>query len=98
MPRISTFGAALAVFALSANGAGAKASGPPKPQRVHAHPAPPKHGFEIKDFSFGVQNPTALGSGTRGAGSGKIKFNEFNISRNNTVCRHCGNLVVPPTK
>jgi len=33
--------------------------------------------FEIKDFSFGVENPTTIGSATGGAGAGKIKFNEF---------------------
>jgi hypothetical protein len=27
--------------------------------------------FEIKDFSFGVENPTTIGSGTTGAGAGK---------------------------
>ena len=98
MVHISTFCAALAVFALSANGASSKAFGPPKPPRVHVHPTPRKHGFEIKDFSFGVENPTNIGSASRGGGSGKVKFNNFNISRNNTVCRHCPNLVVPPTK
>src|SRR5262245_58688834 len=35
---------------------------------------------EIKDFSFGVENPT-IGSATGGAGAGKIKFNEFTIKR-----------------
>jgi hypothetical protein len=29
--------------------------------------------FEIKDFSFGVENPTTIGSATGGAGAGKIK-------------------------
>jgi type VI secretion system Hcp family effector len=37
--------------------------------------------FEIKDFSFGVENPTTIGSATGGAGSGKIKFNEFTIKK-----------------
>ncbi len=37
--------------------------------------------FEIKDFSFGVENPTTIGSATGGAGAGKIKFNEFQIKR-----------------
>jgi len=40
-----------------------------------------KHAFEIKDFSFGVENPTTIGSATGGAGSGKIKFNEFTIKK-----------------
>ena len=37
--------------------------------------------FEIKDFSFGIENPTTIGSATGGAGAGKIKFNEFTIKR-----------------
>ena len=40
-----------------------------------------KKAFEIKDFSFGVENPTTMGSASRGAGAGKIKFNEFTIKR-----------------
>src|SRR5437879_6111259 len=37
--------------------------------------------FEIKDFSFGVENPTTIGSATGGAGAGKIKFSEFTIKK-----------------
>ena len=37
--------------------------------------------FEIKDWSFGVENPTTIGSATGGAGAGKIKFNEFQITK-----------------
>ena len=37
--------------------------------------------FEIKDFSFGIENPTTIGSATGGAGAGKIKFNEFIIKK-----------------
>jgi type VI secretion system secreted protein Hcp len=37
--------------------------------------------FEIKDFSFSVENPTTIGSATGGAGAGKIKFNEFTITK-----------------
>jgi type VI secretion system secreted protein Hcp len=37
--------------------------------------------FEIKDFSFSIENPTTIGSGTMGAGAGKAKFNEFEITR-----------------
>jgi hypothetical protein len=37
--------------------------------------------FEIKDFSFGVENPTTIGSATGGAGTGKARFNEFTIKR-----------------
>lgn len=40
-----------------------------------------KVAFEIKDFSFGVENPTTIGSATGGAGAGKIKFNEFTITK-----------------
>jgi type VI secretion system secreted protein Hcp len=40
-----------------------------------------KGAFEIKDFSFGVENPTTIGSATGGAGAGKIKFNEFTIKK-----------------
>jgi type VI secretion system secreted protein Hcp len=40
-----------------------------------------KKAFEIKDFSFGVENPTTIGSATGGAGAGKIKFNEFTIKK-----------------
>jgi len=40
-----------------------------------------KKAFEIKDFSFGVENATTIGSATGGAGSGKIKFNEFQIKK-----------------
>jgi type VI secretion system secreted protein Hcp len=38
-------------------------------------------GFEIEDFSFGIENPTTIGSATGGAGAGKIKFNEFTIKK-----------------
>jgi len=41
----------------------------------------PYKAFEIKDFSFGVENPTTIGSATGGAGAGKIKFNEFTIKK-----------------
>src|SRR5437588_9037878 len=40
-----------------------------------------KDAFEIKDFSFGVENPTTIGSATGGAGAGKVKFNEFTIKK-----------------
>jgi hypothetical protein len=30
--------------------------------------------FEIKDFTFDIQNPTTVGSATGGAGAGKIIF------------------------
>jgi type VI secretion system secreted protein Hcp len=41
----------------------------------------PGGSFEIQDFSFGVENPTTIGSATGGAGAGKIKFNEFTIKK-----------------
>ena len=37
--------------------------------------------FEIKDFSFGVEHPTTIGSATGGAGSGKAEFQEFTITK-----------------
>ena len=44
---------------------------------AHGGPA----AFAIKDFSFGVENPSTIGSATGGAGAGKIKFNEFSIKK-----------------
>lgn len=35
--------------------------------------------IQVESFSFGVENPTTIGSATSGAGAGKIKFNEFTI-------------------
>jgi type VI secretion system secreted protein Hcp len=40
-----------------------------------------KKAFEIKDFSFGVENKATIGSGTSGGGGGKIQFNEFTIKK-----------------
>jgi hypothetical protein len=37
--------------------------------------------IEIKDFSFGVENPTNIGSSTQGTGAGKVSFGEFNIKK-----------------
>jgi type VI secretion system secreted protein Hcp len=37
--------------------------------------------FEIKDFSFAVEGPAAMGNATGGAGSGKVKAREFTIKR-----------------
>jgi len=37
--------------------------------------------FEIKDFSFGIENPATLGSATMGAGGGKANFNEFTVKK-----------------
>ena len=41
----------------------------------------PKGAFEIKDFSFDIENPTTIGSASGGAGAGKAKFNEFSITK-----------------
>jgi len=84
----------LAVFALSANAAFAEIKvTAPKPivPKVNVRPNPPKvkiqgnapktKAFEIKDFSFGVENPTTIGSATKGAGAGKIKLNELTIRK-----------------
>jgi len=61
-----------------------------------ADQTPVQAAFEIKDFSFGVENPTTIGSATKidwsgpgdegpeesiTFGAGKIKFNEFTIKR-----------------
>ncbi len=37
--------------------------------------------FELKDFSFSVENKTTIGSATGGAGGGKIEFKEFEIKK-----------------
>src|SRR6476659_9963252 len=35
--------------------------------------------IEILSFSWGLSNPSSIGSATGGAGAGKVKFNEFQI-------------------
>jgi len=45
--------------------------------------------FEMKDFSFGVENPTTIGSASTGAGAGKIKFNEFTIKKTTDKASPC---------
>jgi type VI secretion system secreted protein Hcp len=35
----------------------------------------------ISDFSFGETNPITIGSSSGGAGAGKVKFNEFQITK-----------------
>jgi type VI secretion system secreted protein Hcp len=40
-----------------------------------------KEAIVVDSFSFGVESPTTIGSATTGAGVGKIKFNEFKISK-----------------
>jgi type VI protein secretion system component Hcp len=41
----------------------------------------PNPAFEINTWSFGIENPTSIGSATSGAGSGKAKLNEFTIKK-----------------
>lgn len=36
---------------------------------------------EIMSFSFGVENPTTIGSATGGAGAGKVQFNELTVKK-----------------
>jgi type VI secretion system secreted protein Hcp len=38
-----------------------------------------KNEIDILSFSFNVKNPTSIGSGTGGAGAGKVQFNEFTV-------------------
>ncbi len=40
-----------------------------------------KNALEIKEFSFGVENATTIGSMSGGAGAGKAKFNEFSVKK-----------------
>ena len=37
--------------------------------------------IEISSFSFGVANPTTIGSATGGAGAGKVKFGEIHVTK-----------------
>jgi type VI secretion system secreted protein Hcp len=48
-----------------------------------------KNAFEIKDFNFGIENPTTVGSAAKGAGAGKIKFNEFVIKKTTDLASPC---------
>jgi type VI protein secretion system component Hcp len=41
----------------------------------------PKPTFEIQDFSFDIEQTLSIGSQTSGAGAGKVKFNQFSITR-----------------
>jgi type VI secretion system secreted protein Hcp len=61
--------------------AGATGSGPPPLKTVATAAFDEGSAFEIKDWSFSVENPTTIGSATSGAGSGKAKFNEFTIKK-----------------
>ena len=48
-----------------------------------------KDAIVVDDFSFGVENPTTIGSATGGAGAGKIKFNEFHDQEDVRQCLAC---------
>ena len=37
--------------------------------------------FEVSDYSFDIEQVLNIGSATSGAGAGKLKFNEFTISK-----------------
>lgn len=37
--------------------------------------------LEVKSFEFGAENPTTIGSGTGGAGAGKVKFQNFKVTK-----------------
>ena len=41
-----------------------------------------KNAFEIKSFSFGVENASTIGSGTTGGGGGKCQFSKFTVKKN----------------
>jgi type VI secretion system secreted protein Hcp len=53
------------------------------PLKIEGETIDPGHkdALEIKEFSFGVENPTTIGSMSGGAGAGKAKFNEFNVKK-----------------
>jgi type VI secretion system secreted protein Hcp len=82
------------VLTWSAGGAGGAGGGGPAPAATTAgitltlsngQPLtggdPTGPAFEITDWSFGVENPTTIGSATGGAGAGKVKFDEFKITK-----------------
>jgi len=59
--------------------------------------------FEIKDFSFGVENPTTLGPAIRGAGQANIKDCQINVQGANkdrkvliqfNACTNSGNASI----
>ncbi len=41
----------------------------------------PGGSIQIDSFSFGVSNPTTVGSGTSGAGAGKASLSDFSITK-----------------
>jgi len=51
--------------------------------------------FEVQSFSFGIENPTTIGSQSGGAGAGKAKFSEMTLlkkvdSASAALFRACG--------
>ena len=40
-----------------------------------------QNAIDILSYEFGADNPTTIGSATSGAGAGKVKFNEFTITK-----------------
>jgi type VI secretion system secreted protein Hcp len=42
---------------------------------------PAGQAIAVEDFAWSAENPTTIGSATGGAGAGKIKFNEFVITK-----------------
>ena len=40
-----------------------------------------KGAFEIYSFSWGASNPVTIGSGTTGAGAGKVSISSFNVMK-----------------
>jgi type VI secretion system secreted protein Hcp len=42
---------------------------------------PAGQAIAVDSFSWGAENPTTIGTATGGAGAGKIKFNEFTITK-----------------
>ena len=42
--------------------------------------------FEIMSFSWGASNPSSVGSGTIGSGSGKVSLSSFNIMKTTDNC------------
>jgi type VI secretion system secreted protein Hcp len=41
-----------------------------------------RNAIELRSFTFGVENPTTIGSATGGAGAGKAKFSLLTIQKN----------------
>jgi type VI secretion system secreted protein Hcp len=50
-------------------------------QLVLDNVTPAGQAIDVESYSWGVENPTTIGSATSGAGAGKAKFNEFTIQK-----------------